>query len=140
MLTSGITPGVEDTGDGVSCLGGEGNLAVNGVKGNAKIDQVADAVRGFVGQDTHCLFITQAVAGGDSILEVKLGGIILSYGSSDTPLGVFGVAVVNTAFGYNQHPPLLLGQEGRIKPGNTTANYNVVIIAHHLTPPLEYFI
>ncbi|MBA7685742.1 hypothetical protein ES703_94168 [subsurface metagenome] len=58
MFASGIAPSMQDTGHTVSCLCSEGNFSVEGVKGHAKIDQVGNAVRGFVDQDTHCIFVT----------------------------------------------------------------------------------
>ena len=61
---------MEDTGYTVRCLRGEGNLAVNGVKGDPKIYQVGNSVRGFVDEDAHRLCITQAISSGDGILEV----------------------------------------------------------------------
>ena len=45
----------------------------SGVKGHAKADQVGDALRGLGHQDAHRLFVAQAVAGGDGVLEVQLG-------------------------------------------------------------------
>ena len=49
MLAGGITPGMEDTGHAVSCFRSESYLPVHSVKGHSEVNQVSDAVRGFVG-------------------------------------------------------------------------------------------
>ncbi|MBA7651331.1 hypothetical protein ES703_59150 [subsurface metagenome] len=136
ILASGITPGVQDAGDAVRRLHGQGNPPVKGVKGNPKVDQFGNAGRGFGYQDTHRLFITQVVSSSNGILQVKLLRIIASYGSSNTPLGMFRIAVFNTALGHNEHAALLFGEEGSIQSGNTAANYNIVILVHQIASQL----
>ncbi len=71
MFAGGVTSGMQDTGYTVSRLPGEGNPSVNGVKGHSEIDQVSDAVRGFIYQDTYCFFIAQTTSGSYGIVEVQ---------------------------------------------------------------------
>jgi subtilisin family serine protease len=42
----GVAAGVEDAGEGVGALAGEGDLAVDGIEGDAQTDEVVDAVGG----------------------------------------------------------------------------------------------
>ena len=72
MLASGVAAGMEDAGYAVSSLHSERNFATKGIEGDSKIDQVSDAVRGLVDQDTHCLRVTQTSTSGYGILKVKL--------------------------------------------------------------------
>ena len=73
MSAGGVAAGVEDAGDGVGALAGEGDLAVEGVEGDAEADEVVDAVGGLVGEDAGGFGVDEAGAGGDGVVEVKLG-------------------------------------------------------------------
>ena len=130
MFTSGITPSMENPGQAMSRLHSQGNLSIKGVKGYPKLDKVSNAVRGFVDQYPYFLFIAYAISSSDCILKVTLGRIILADSGSNTPLGIFSIAVINAAFGYNKHTALLFCQQSSVKTGNTTANYNIVILVH----------
>ena len=128
MFAGGITSGMQNTGHTVSCLSGEGNLSVNSVKGHPEIDKVGNARWGFGDQYPHCLLITQTDSGSYRVLEMQLWRVVLTYSGGNTTLCIFGIAVINTALGYNEYTTLLLSQQSSIEPGYTTTNYYVVIL------------
>ena len=64
---------------------------------------------------------------------MELRRIAFTYSSGDTPLGEPGIAVVYTSFGYQEDASLLLRQQGTIQPGNTTADYDVIIAINQAT-------
>ena len=108
-------------------LHGQSNLAVKSVKGKANIDQVADAVRRLINQDTYRFFITHAISSCYRILKVKLRGVLFTYGGGNATLGIFGITVVNAAFSYNERTAVLVGLQGGIQPVNTSTYYYKVI-------------
>ena len=48
-------------------------------------------------------------------------------------MGEPGIAVVDASFGYQEDASLLLRQQGTVKPGNTTADYDVIIAINQAT-------
>ena len=63
MFTGGITPGMQDAGNAVGCLHGEGNLSIKSVEWYPIIYEVSDTSRGFVGQNMCRFLIRQAASG-----------------------------------------------------------------------------
>ena len=64
---------------------------------------------------------------------MQLRRVAFTYGGGDATLGEPGVAVVDTAFGNQQDAALLLCQQGTVQPGNTTADYDVIIAINRAT-------
>ena len=121
---------MQDAGHAVGGLHGESDLPIKGIKRHPVIDEVGDTSRGFVSQDMYRFLIRQAITGFHGILRMKLRGIVLTDSGGNTPLGIFGVAVINTALGDNQHAALLLGQQGSIESTDTAAHHDVIILVH----------
>jgi hypothetical protein len=109
MLSGGITSGMQNTGDAVGCLQGESNLAIKGIKRHSEVDQLSNAGGRLIYEDTHRLFITQAITGSDGILEVEFGGITPPDSGGDASLGMSRIAVFNAAFSDDQHAAMLFG-------------------------------
>ncbi len=101
----GVAAGVDDAGLAVGALTAQGDLAVQGVEGDAEADEVGDAVGGLLGQDAGGLDVDEAGASGDGVLEVQLGRVALADGGGDAALGVAGVALVDGALGEHQDAP-----------------------------------
>jgi len=114
MFAGGIATSVQDTGGTMGCFQGKGNLSIKSVKGHTEVDQFGNPFWSFIDQDTYGLFIAQTITGGYGIPEVKLWRVTPADGSRNASLGVSGIAVVNTAFGYDQHASLRFCQQGSI--------------------------
>jgi hypothetical protein len=71
---------------------------------------------------------------------VQLRRVAFTYGGGDAALGEPGIAVVDAAFGYQENASLLLRQQGTVQPGNTTADYNVIITMNQATSRISSLI
>ena len=65
-----IEESMEYPGQTMSSLHGQGNLAIKSIKWHPHLDQISDAVRGFIYQDMYCPFITQTISSSYGILKV----------------------------------------------------------------------
>ena len=100
--------------------------SIDGVERYTKTDKVCDPVCCRFSKDMHRLFIAQAGPGGNCVLKVHVRRIVFSDGSGNTSLCVPGIAVIDAAFGNQQHTAMLLSQQSRIKSGNSASDYYVI--------------
>ena len=137
VLPRGVATGMEHPVHRVSSLPGEGDLAVDGIKGDAEADEVRDAVGSLPGEDMHRLGVAETGAGGDSVLGVQLCRVIEADGGSDTALRVLSVALIDAALGDDKDTAVLPGQERGVKPGNTGADDDVVVGTRYRTSSMR---
>src|SRR3990172_9268082 len=132
----GVAAGVEDAGRRVRPLPCEGDLAVLGVERHAEAHEVVDAVGGLGGENAGGPGIDEAGAGGYRVVVVLLGGVAWSDGRGEATLRPARVAVVNGAFGDDEHGAVLAGEEGGVQPGDAGADDDVVVVPlSHLVRP-----
>jgi len=107
---------MKDTGHGMGRFFSQSDFTVHRVKRHAHFDEVGYAVGGFRHQDAHGILFDRPAPAHHGIPEVKVRGIALAYGGCNAALRVFGVAVIDTALGEDEHAAAALGQQGGIEP------------------------
>jgi hypothetical protein len=122
VFTGGIASGMQDTRYAVGSFKCERNFAVYRIERHTKIDQVSDAVRSFISQDVHYIFIAQTVTGSDGIVIVQFGGIVGTDGGGNSTLSMAGIAVFNAALGYHKDTAVLIRKQGTIQACDTAAD------------------
>jgi hypothetical protein len=71
MFAGSIAAGMQYAGHAVSRLFSKGYCAIYRIKVNIEIDQVGNAVGGFIDEDVHRFLIAQASPSGHSVLIVE---------------------------------------------------------------------
>jgi hypothetical protein len=113
--------GMDDPGAAVGGFLAEGDFAVDAVEGNAEANEVGYALGGVGSQDAGSVFIDEAGAGAEGVVEVEVRSVVGPYRRSDATLGVLGVGFIEAALGEDEDLAVLTGGEGGKEPGDAGA-------------------
>ena len=95
--------GVQHAVAAVRAFAGEGDLGAGAIELRAPLDQLFDARRAFFHQDARGLFVAQAVAGLQRVLQMQADFIVIAERGGDAALRVLRVGLRDLALGQTQH-------------------------------------
>ena len=103
-----VAAGMEDPWHAVGTLAGESDLPVVGIESNSKRYEVDHTLWAFFAEDAYRVRVAETGAGGDCVLVVKVGGVLVTNGGGYTALGPKGIAVLEGRFGEDQNAAVFL--------------------------------
>ncbi len=126
LAAGGVAAGVHDPRQRVGALAPEHDLAVDLVEPRADLHELAHAVRALVHEDAHGLLVAEARAGGDGVLEVQLGRILLADGRGDAALREERGRLLEGGLGEQADAPAARGADGGREAGDAAAEHEDV--------------
>ncbi len=122
-LASGRVTGMQHAAGAVRALDRQRRRAVVlAVELGAPLDQLSDVARAVLHQHVHGTSVTQAVAGGDRILGVKLRGIVCANSRRDSALCIAGIALLGLGLRQNENVAGAAQLGDRAQGGDAAAN------------------
>ncbi|CAI8745808.1 hypothetical protein EMIT0P176_160097 [Pseudomonas sp. IT-P176] len=137
--------GVNDTPMAMTTLTGQVELktAVFGARlfvageGHALIDQPLYGFAAVLYREPHRVFVTQATAGVEGVVDMRFNGIGIVQHGSNTALGPVGRAVGKVAFAQYRNAQMIRQRQCQTQTGSAAANHqNIVLklLAHFRIP------